>query len=343
MLTEDRRSIFRLTLGVTGVFSLGLILDWPLAVVGAVFTALFLQAPAPMPVKTSLKLFTLAIALMALSWLSFSLLKPYPLVFLAGVAIAIVMSFGWSIKGAGILPGVLALMAAMMIPNILVQSSELASVLVFWIPANLLIAGYASALCFVLFPAPRAERIPEKAKGPQSDFDPARRLLRMSLITVPFALVFFLFDWSAILVLFFVALLSQQLAAATFAGKTVARAMLTANLLGAAIAIVFYELNVIAPMIVTPILLTVLLCLVLGTLAKSKHSLAPAAGSALTTALVIYGGSIAPFADEADEKAIVRVLYIVAAATFVIVSYAVVDEFLPEKKRRDDLETTPAS
>ena len=41
-----------------------------------------------------------------------------------------------------------------------------------------------------------------------------RRLLRMSIIAVPFAVVFFVFEWSATLVLFFVALLSQQLAAA---------------------------------------------------------------------------------------------------------------------------------
>ena len=165
----------------------------------------------------------------------------------------------------------------------------------------------------------------------------------MSMVTVPFALVFFLFEWSAVLVLFFVALLSQQLAAATFAGKSVAKAMLTANLFGAAVSILFYEINVVAPVIATPILLCVLLCLVMGALSKSSHSLAPAAGSALTTVLVIYGGSIAPFADEADEKSIVRVLYIVAAATFVITSYAVVDEFLPERKKRDEFKVPRTS
>ena len=75
--------------------------------------------------------------------------------FLGGVAVAIVLSFGWSISRCGhILPGVCwHLMAAMMIPNIIVQSEELALVLVAWIPGNLLIAGFASALSFTLFPA----------------------------------------------------------------------------------------------------------------------------------------------------------------------------------------------
>ncbi|SDL32363.1 DUF2955 domain-containing protein [Aliiruegeria lutimaris] len=320
----------RLTFGTVGVFGLGLLLDWPLSFIGAVFAALFLQAPAAMPVKVAAKLFFFAILLMFASWIVFSLLAPYPLVFLGAVAIAIVLSLTWSLSGAGILPGVLALMAAMMIPNIIVQSKELALVLVAWIPGNLLIAGFASALSFTLFPAD-----PNAAGGGQrkaaADFDPVRRLVRMSMVTVPFALAFFLFGWSALLVLFFVALLSQQLAAMPAAGKKVAIGMLTANLLGAGIAIVFYEINVIAPSVVTAILLTVILCVALGTLSKSDHPLAPVAGSALTTVLVVYGGSIAPFSDEADVKSIVRVVQIGLSALIVIVAYAVVDEFLPER------------
>ncbi|NDR55889.1 DUF2955 domain-containing protein [Aliiruegeria sabulilitoris] len=330
MPTDARRSILRLTFGTVGVFGLGLLLDWPLSFLGAVFAALFLQAPAAMPIKVAAKLFLFAILLMLASWIVFSLLAPYPLVFLGAVAIAIVLSFTWSLSGAGILPGVLALMAAMMIPNIIVQSKELALVLVAWIPGNLLIAGFASALSFTLFPA-----APNVAGGGQeraaADFDPVRRLVRMSMVTVPFAMAFFLFGLSALLVLFFVALLSQQLAAIPAAGKKVAIGMLTANLLGAGIAIVFYEINVIAPSVVTSILLTTILCVVLGTLSKSDHQLAPMAGSALTTVIIVYGGSIAPFSDEADVKSIVRVVQIGISAMIVIVAYTVVDEFLPER------------
>ncbi len=331
MLIEDRRSIYRLTFGTVGVFGLGLLLDWPISFLGAVFTAMFLQAPAAMPIKVSVKLYTFAILLMLLSWIVFSLLVPYPLVFLGGVVVAIVLSFGWSIAGAGILPGVLALMAAMMIPNIIVLSEELALVLVLWIPGNLLIAGFASALSFTLFPAEPVAAKNAKPKKAAPDFDPIRRLVRMSLVTVPFALAFFVFGWSAMLVLLFVAILSQQLAAMPAAGKSVAKAMLTANLLGAGIAIVFYEINVIAPSVVTAILLTVVLCVALGTLAKTDHPLAPAAGSALTTVIIVYGGSIAPFSDDADVKSVVRVAQISVSALFVIVAYMVVDEFLPER------------
>ncbi len=332
MRTEDHHSVLRLALGVTGVFSLGLFLGWPLAIVGAVFTALFLQAPAALPLAAFGKLFVFSIGLMFISFLVSSVFAPYPVVFLVLVAIGIILSFTWSVSGAGILPGVIALMGALMIPNLVLQSQDLALVLVFWIPLNLLFAGFVSTLMFVLIPAEPPTDAQKKAAA-AADFDPHRRIVRMSLVTVPFALAFFVSGATALLVLFFVALLSQQLAAMPAAGKTVAKAMLTANLLGAAVSIICYEVNVIAPVILTPILLCFFFCLTLGVLGKSQIPLAAAAGSAITTALIVYGGSISPFSDEADVKSITRVLQVASAAVFVIVAYIVVDEFWPERKR----------
>ncbi len=333
MRTEDRRAVHRLALGVTGVFALGLFLGWPLAVVGAVFTALFLQAPAALPLAAFAKLFVFSIGLMFISFLLSSTFAPYPVVFLILVAIGIILSFIWSVSGAGVLPGVIALMGALMIPNLALQSQDLALVLVFWIPLNLLFAGFVSTLMFVVIPAAPQTAAEKKAASP-TDFDPHRRIVRMSVVTVPFALAFFVSGASALLVLFFVALLSQQLAAMPAAGKTVAKAMLTANLLGAAVSILCYEINVIAPIILTPILLCFFFCITLGALGKSQATLAAAAGSALTTVLIVYGGSISPFSDEADVKSITRVLQVASAAIFVIVAYVVVDEFWPEKKRQ---------
>lgn len=185
---------------------------------------------------------------------------------------------------------------------------------------------------FLLIPV-KAQAAPKNAAETAKDYDPMRRLIRMSLVTVPFALVFFISGSSALLVVFFVALLSQQLAAMSGASKTVGKAMLLSNSLGALVAIVCFEINVMVPNIVTPAILCMLLCLSLGALGKSKSKLAPAAGSAITTALVIYGGSIGPFADEADAKSITRVLQIGSAVLFVVVGFIVVDEFLPERKK----------
>ncbi len=335
MHIEAKRAILRQTIGITGVFSIGLIIGWPLSVIGAVFTALFLQAPVGMTVGASARLFAFSIGLMLVSWLLSAALLPYPVAFLGMVCLGIILSFAWAVSGAGLLPGVLALMAALMIPNLTVQSPDLTLVLVFWVPVNLLIAGFTSGLMFTIIPAqPPAQAA---AKGAANTaFDPTRRIVRMSLVTVPFAMIFFVSGAAAVLSLFFVALLSQQLAAAPHAGKTVAKAMLLSNGLGALVSIICYELTVIAPHLLTPLFLCATVCLMLGSLAKSEHALAAAAGSALTTFLVVYGGSIAPFSDEADVKAITRVIQIAVAAGFVIVAYVVVDEFWPEKEAGEE-------
>ncbi|SLN72966.1 hypothetical protein TRL7639_04382 [Falsiruegeria litorea R37] len=334
MRTEAHNSVLRLAIGVTAVFGLGLLFGWPLASIGAVFAALFLQAPVGLPVAAFGKLFVFSVGLMMISFILSSVFAPYAVVFLILVAIGIILSFVWSVSGAGVLPGVIALMGALMIPNLALQSQDLALVLVFWIPANLFFAGCVSTLMFTLIPAqPPSQEAQKKAQAAQ-DFDRNRRIMRMTLVTVPFAMWFFLIGSSALLVLFFVALLSQQLAAMPAAGKTVAKAMLTANLLGAAVSIICYEINVIAPVLATPILLCFFFCFALGALGKSGTPLAAAAGSAITTALVVYGGTIAPFSDEADVKSITRVLQVASAACFVILAYVVVDEFWPEKKQQ---------
>ncbi|MBO9451236.1 DUF2955 domain-containing protein [Tropicibacter sp. R16_0] len=335
MRTEDRNSIRRLAFGVTLAFGLGLLLDWPLAYIGAVFAALFLQAPVGLPLAAFGKLFVFSIGLMLISFILSAVFAPYSVVFLMLVAIGIILSFVWSVSGAGVLPGVIALMGALMIPNLLLQSQDLAFVLVIWIPLNLFFAGCVATLMFTLIPAAPPSQAAQKQAQAAPDFDPARRIFRMSMVTVPFAMVFFLSGSSALLVLFFVALLSQQLAAMPAAGKAVAKAMLTANLLGAAVAIICYEINVIAPVLVTPILLCLFFCLTLGTLGKSGTPLAAAAGSAITTALVVYGGTIAPYSDDADVKSLVRVAQVATAAIFVILAYVVVDEFWPEKKQQE--------
>ncbi|WP_145975876.1 DUF2955 domain-containing protein, partial [Ruegeria atlantica] len=230
MRTEDQRSVTRLALGVTGVFSLGLFLGWPLAVIGAVFAALFLQAPTALPLAAFAKLFVFSIGLMFISFLLSSIFSPYPLVFFILVAIGIILSFMWSVSGAGVLPGVIALMGALMIPNLVLQSQDLALVLVYWIPLNLLFAGFVSTLMFALIPGEPQTGAQKKA-ATQPSFDSHRRIVRMSLVTVPFAMAFFISGASALFFLFFVALLSQQLAAMPAAGPSLSSSLLPPLLL----------------------------------------------------------------------------------------------------------------
>lgn len=329
----DNRGI-RLAVGVAGNFALAILIGWPLSTICTVFVVLFLQAPGPMPAVAIRALFRHAVVFLIFSFFISSALSPYPVAFLMALALAVATSFYWSTKGAGMLSVVLALMAALMLPTMVLTSQKLALTLVIWIPLNLVFAWLWTVAMFYLYP-PTARGVAAAAKPEPPHYDPNRLVLRMSLVTIPFAIYFYLVGSGAIVTLLFVAILSQQLSAATAAGPVVAKNMMKANIIGGLVSIVCYELTVIAPLMLTAWLAFAVAAFLLAYWFVSERPDASMAGSALTTTVILFGGSIAPFGKDADVKMIDRLVQIGNALIFVLIAYIVVDAFFPldpEKK-----------
>lgn len=335
MLIEDTRRGMRLALGPAVLFILGVAFDWPMAFVGAVFAALFLQAPAPPSFAGGVRLVLTALGLLILAAAVFSLLRPYPVLFLLGVCLAVLWALGLSVRGRSPLLVVLALLAALLVPLLARASVDLAVGVVVWLSANMVFALLATWAAFVLLPAPRQARVPPEApQGSAPDFDPERRLLRMALVTVPVALVFFLVDGGAPLTLLFVAILAQQLAASTEDGPAVAGAMLAANLVGGLAAVAAHGLVVAATFFPFLALVVLALCLGFGWWHASERPDSALAGSAMTTFLILFGGTIAPFADSAEVAMLSRLGQIGLALAWVLTAFVVLDSLLPERAPR---------
>lgn len=323
----DNRGI-RLAVGVASSFAVSILVGWPLATIGTVFTVLFLQAPGPMPAIAIRTLFRQAVVFLVFSFFIAGALSPYPIAFLMALALAVASSFYWSTKGAGMLSVVLALMAALMLPTMVLTSQHLALTLVIWIPLNLVIAWLWTVAMFYVYP-PTPRGVAAAAKPEPPHYDPSRLVLRMSLVTIPFAIYFYLVSSGAIVTLLFVAILSQQLSAATAAGPTVAKNMMKANIVGGIAAIFCYELTVIAPTMLTAWLVFAVAAFLMAFWFISDRPDAAMGGSALTTTVILFGGSIAPFGDDADVKMIDRLVQIGNALLFVLIAYIVVDAFFP--------------
>lgn len=333
----DPQRGYRLALGVWAVFVLGMALNWPFAFVGAVLTTLFLQAPAPPSLRAGTGLVAATIVLLFFGFAVFSALTPYPGVFLIAVVLLVGWAFAQSVAGKSPLLVVVALMTALMIPYLVTISDALAAIFALWLPLNLVIALLASWTAFALFPPdPAAAREVARTEA-VAKFDPERRFLRMMLVTLPFVAVFTLIDSGAVLTLLIVAILSQQLAASTGAGPTVAKGMLLANLAGGAAAVICYELVVIDTRFGFMMLVTLLLCLVMARWLVSERPTAAQAGSALTTALILFGGAMAPFGGDVDGKMLTRLAQVGAALLWVLAAFVIVDRFLPERVERPSL------
>ncbi|MFY0616239.1 DUF2955 domain-containing protein [Shimia sp.] len=326
-LAANRRGL-RLATGVSVHFALAILIGWQLATICTVFVVLFLQAPGPMPPKAIRMLFMQAVVFLCTSWAISISLANYPVAFLLALALAVGMSFYWSTKGAGMLSVVLALMASLMLPTLVLTSQKLALILVIWLPINLVLAWLWTVLMFRLFP-PTPMGAAAAAKPTPPHHDPTRLVLRMSLVTIPFAIYFYLVGSGALVTLLFVAILSQQLSAATAAGPTVAQTMLRANFVGGIVALVCYELTVIAPLMLTAVLAFATAAIILARWLTSNRPDAAQAGTALTTTVILFGGSIAPFGQDADVEMIDRLVQIGNALIFVLIAYVVVDAFFP--------------
>ncbi len=330
----ERRGL-RLATGVSGSFALAILIGWPLATICTVFVVLFLQAPGPMPVVVIRTLFRHAVVFLVASWVFSTALAPYPVAFLMALALAVATCFYWSTKGAGMLSVVLALMAALMLPTLVLTSQDLALILVIWIPINLVLAWLWTVAMFHFFP-PTPQGAAAAAKPDAPHYDPNRLVLRMSLVTIPFAIYFYLVGSGALVTLLFVAILSQQLSAATAAGPIVAKNMMKANFIGGLVAIACYELTVIAPVMLTALLAFAVAAFLLSYWFISDRPDASMGGTALTTTVILFGGSIAPFGKDADVKMIDRLVQIGNALIFVLIAYIVVDAFFPLDPAKQD-------
>lgn len=324
---KDNRGI-RLGIGVGVHFALAILIGWQLSTICTVFVVLFLQAPGPMPGIAIRTLFQQAVVFLAASWIISSMLSPYPVAFLLALATAVATCFYWSTTGAGVLSVVLALMAALMLPTLVLTSTKLALILVIWLPINLVLAWLWTVFMFYIYPpTPAGIAAAKKPDGPSHD--PNRLVLRMSLVTIPFAIYFYLIGSGALVTLLFVAILSQQLSAATAAGPTVARTMLKANFIGGLASIACYEITVIAPLMLVAVMAMMVASIGMAYWLVSDRSDSSMAGSALTTTVILFGGAIAPFGDDADVKMIDRLIQIGNALVFVLIAYIVVDAFFP--------------
>ncbi|SFC37426.1 DUF2955 domain-containing protein [Tropicimonas isoalkanivorans] len=324
----------RLALGPAALFVLGMAYAWPLAFVAAVLSILLLQAPAPPSLRAGGALVATAAGLMLAAWVVFTVLQWFPALYMVAVALWVVGAFNLSVNGRSPLLVVLSLFAGLLIPLLVKTSPQLALLVAAWLPLNLAIAVFATQAMFVVLPA--SQRTRAKAAGTASGqpaFDPERRLVRMSLVTLPYVLVFFLTDGGAVLTLLIVALLTQQLAASTLAGPKVAGSMLVSNVIGGLAALVCYELVVMAPFFPFMALVTLLACLVLGTWSASGRQDAALAGSAMSTMLILFGGAMAPFAEDTSVAMGTRLLQVGMALAWVLSAFVVVDVLLPERSR----------
>ncbi|MGY3572650.1 DUF2955 domain-containing protein [Vibrio paucivorans] len=308
------------------VFVFGMLIDWPLSFVGAVFTSLFVLGKQQVPVKYAATLIIAAYGYMIAAWFVTGVIRPYPGAMLLIVIVAVSLSYYLLVTRNDILMVVMALLGALLIPLQMKSSPETAWELAIWLPHNLMIAWLVSYLMFSLLPAEPNEAPPSKK---EAEYDANRRWLRLCVAFLPFVGFAFVTDNVSAFTLTYVSVQLTLFAASPTNGPTMIKDAMVGNIVGGAMAVAIYEISVIAPFLPLVIVVLLLAYLILANRMLNGDGLAPTALTALT---VVCGVSLGPLMDDAEGKLAVRLMQIAASMGYIFIAMLAVDKWLPEKQ-----------
>lgn len=326
---ENLRHGLRLALAPWIVFSLGLLGYLQLAFIGSVFAALFALGLKPVPVSYGISLLTKSAAILLLSWGLSIWLLPYPVVFLIVVCVGVLLAYRLQIKTGDMLLSVFAVIAALLVPYLVRTGPELAGQIAFWLIANVSVAMIVSWLVFLLLPdATLVEATSDKEVADDTSYDVERRMFRLVVIVIPFVFCAFVFDFITPFVLVFVAIQSSQFVADTSVQGRATQDMLIANAIGGIGAIMIYELMVAVPFL--PFILVVSLAAMIWFSRRFINGDVRMV-SAITAFLILLGGTLMPFSDDAQTKMVFRLWQLGIAFAYLSFAFAIVDRFVPEK------------
>lgn len=308
------------------VFTLGLIVGWKLSFVGAVFTSLFILGSKAVSTQYAVGLIISSYLYMVSAWFVSAALRGYPAATLLFVFVVVVLSYYILVARKDILTAVMALLGALLIPLQMKTSPDIAWDLAIWLPNNLVIAW---CFCWVMFRIFPAEDNDDKPSPAADQYDLSRRWLRMSVAFLPFVAYSFITDNVTAFTLTYLSVQLTQFAASPDNSKDMIKGAMVGNIAGGVMAVLVYEIAVIAPFL--PLLSLSLLVgyALLSQQLLKGNALAPTAMTAFT---VVCGVSLGPIMSEAESKIITRLFQIAGSLGYIFIAMLVVDKIWPEGK-----------
>ncbi len=336
ILAEPRtRRIVRFALGTTIGSGFAYLIGFELPFLVPILIAMLLASPAPRPTVRSAAAFVLPVAAGAFVGVVLTrYLLQYPGIFLLVEFLVLYRIFYALAGGANPLRMVWLLIAALVIPLVGMASIGLAIGVAFGLVYGALISVGVTWFAHVLLPdlpgpdqgtggeAPAAKPAPPPAARAAY----ARRSLT---VLFPMLLLFMAFSLTSdAVILVYAGLLS--LLPSFAAGWKQGKGMITANLIGGAVAIVFYNLLIVIPSIGMFLLLTLLVGLTFGDVIFSNRPIAPVIKSAFNAVVLLVGMSVTITGADAASKFYTRIAQIILAVAYVAVAFG----FLEYLQRR---------
>lgn len=225
--------------------------------------------------------------------------------------------------------------AILLIPNIALQSSTLASVMAISLVMDAVCAILLIWVIFLLFPENKQLAIKQETANSNPKDEPTMKerfstALTSVLVIMPIYLLFYLATISnALVILVFIAILPLHPAFAK--DFKIGKALIIGNIIGGLAAIFAFEILTVVPEYSYLILLVLLGGLIFGQQVFGKGSLAPVYGMAFSTFLLIIGSVTGSSGEDAGGKVWWRVLQITIAVIYVVSAFCLIEKLKPRR------------
>ena len=319
--------VLRFAFGVTVACALAYGINWPLAFLMPVFTALLLAMPLPKPsVKASLNNMMSTLQAFALG-LAFSLFfLQYPIAYLITLALVLFHLYYYLNRGGSFWFTLMSMIAILVLPMIANSNEGLA----IGFSAGFVYSSWLTIamlwLAHFVFPDPSFTQFPVKPKYTNRYSKVAAQLaLKSTLVTFPIAAVFITFglsDYLLVMIFSAIFILKPDLTQ----GKEAGRNSLLSTLLGGVFAWFFYWLIVAVPQFYFYLLLLLATTLFFGRHIFSGTNMSKYYSSGFIALLVIINSAMAA---DSHFNAILaqRILLISGAIIYIVCALKVLERF----------------
>ena len=290
---RERRTL-RLGIGVTLTFLLAMLFNWTLAYLAPIFIISMLQAPAAPSLGDAAKLVFGTFVVFAGSLYAAGLAQIYPAFFLMALFPALFWTFRFALRGGSVLITLFTLCGLIVLPLMAGTRIEVGRKVAFSFVQDIAVCLVVAMFMYVLIP-PLPSEPAAKPKPVLPPNEVTRRAALLTAITGSYAFLYLVFGWSNVHTPIYIALYVSSLDLSR--GSAAAKGILAANVAAGLLAMLLYQLTMMAPYVpfVAAMMLTV--NLVLARMITSKEPWARLASFALSVLMILYGGSIRPFSD----------------------------------------------
>jgi len=334
LLIQDQTSVraVRYALGVTIAVALAYGINWPLAFLMPVLTAVILGLPLPMPsLKAGLRNMQSTIQAFALGLIFSLFFLQYPIAYLFMLWLVLFHLYYYLNRGGSFWLTLMSIIAVLLLPMLASSNEGLAIGFSFGFVLSGCLTVVMVWVAYLLVPDPQSTAFPQ-SPGFQRGYSPlaAKSALKSTAVIYPIASLFIVFNLTDyLLVMIFSALfiLKPELSA----GKEAGMNSLISTLLGGVCAMVFYWLIVAVPEYYFYIVLMLLTTLLFATNIFSGQPKSKYYGSAFIALLILVNGSMAEGASF-SSLFFNRVLIIVLATAYIISALKLLNSYFPDNR-----------